>query len=224
MIKIGIAEDQALVRESLSIVLDLEKDLTVLWMAETGSDAIDAMQTSQVDLVLMDLRMPVLDGVVATKHITSKHPATKVVILTTFDHDEWILDAIHAGASICFLKEIPPKLLIHAIRLIHTNEFQPDNWSPEWRRYAPEIQMRANFRSLSVNHVTKSSVIGNEVLNLRELELLKRIGEGQSNTEIAKAMFLSEGTVKNYVSNLYNKIGVSNRNEAIRLARKIGVS
>src|ERR1700730_11509958 len=99
MIKIGIAEDQALVRESLAIVLGLEQDIEVAWEATNGLQAIKAMNESRVDIVLMDLRMPELDGVSATKQISSLSPNTKVIILTTFDHDEWILDAIHAGAA-----------------------------------------------------------------------------------------------------------------------------
>lgn len=221
MIKIGIAEDQALVRESLSIVLGLQHDIKVAWEAATGLQAVNAMKESVADIVLMDLRMPELDGVAATKQISVLSPKTKVIILTTFDHDEWILDAIQAGASFCFLKEIPPKLLIEAIRLIYQNQFQPDEWSSEWRRYAPEIQFKAK---VGMYNQTETATIGNEVLTQRELELFKRIGEGQSNAEIAKAMFLTEGTVKNYVSSLYNKVGVKNRNEAIRLARKIGIT
>lgn len=224
MIKIGIAEDQALVRESLSIVLGLEPDMKVSWEAETGLQAVEAIKESLVDIVLMDLRMPELDGVAATRQISSLSPGTKVIILTTFDHDEWILDAIQAGASFCFLKEIPPKLLIEAVRSIHRNQFNPNEWSQEWRRYAPEIQFKAKISRLSNYVSTGSAAIGNEILTQRELEILKRIGEGQSNLEIAEALFLSEGTVKNYVSSLYNKLGVKNRNEAIKLARKIGIT
>jgi DNA-binding NarL/FixJ family response regulator len=224
MIKIGIAEDQALVRESLAIVLGLEQDMVVVWEAANGLQAVKAMNKSMVDIVLMDLRMPDLDGAAATKQISSLSLNTKVIILTTFDHDEWILDAIHAGASFCFLKEIPPKLLIEAIRCIHHQQFNPDGWTSKWRRYAPEIQFKAKVGRLSSNVSTVTTAIGNEVLTQRELEILKRIGDGQSNIEIAKALFLSEGTVKNYVSGLYNKIGVKNRNEAIKLARTIGIS
>lgn len=224
MIKIGIAEDQALVRESLAIVLGLEQDMEVIWEAANGLQAIKAMNEYRADIVLMDLRMPELDGVAATKQMMSFSSNTKVVILTTFDHDEWILDAIHAGASFCFLKEIPPKLLIEAIRRIHHQQFNPDKWSVEWRRYAPEIQFKAKVGRLSGNISTESATIGNEVLTQRELEILKRIEKGLSNPEIATSLFLSEGTVKNYVSNLYSKIGVKNRNEAIRLARNLGIT
>jgi two-component system, NarL family, response regulator DesR len=219
MINIGIAEDQGLVRESLSIVLGLEKDMKVSWEAATGLQAVNAMKGKLVDIVLMDLRMPELDGVAATKQIVSELPTAKVIILTTFDHDEWILDAIHMGATVCFLKEIPPKLLIKAIRLIQHNQFSPEQWSPEWRRYAPEIQFKAKVRRIT----TLSANIGGEILTPKELDILKRIGTGESNSEIAHALFLSEGTVKNYVSALYNKVGVKNRHEAIRLARKIGI-
>ncbi|NRD77750.1 response regulator transcription factor [Bacillus sp. BRMEA1] len=221
MIKIGMAEDQALVRESLAIVLGLEHDMEVVWEAANGLQAVNALKENKADIVLMDLRMPELDGVSASKQISIVSPETKIIILTTFDHDEWILDALHAGASFCFLKEIPPKLLIEAIRCVYHQQFHPDSWSPEWRRYAPEIQFKAKVSRTYAS--SEAVVIENEFLTSRELEVLKRIGSGQTNSEIAKALFLSEGTVKNYVSSLYYKIGVKNRNEAIRLARKLGL-
>jgi two-component system, NarL family, response regulator DesR len=218
MIRIGIAEDQALVRESLAIIMNLEQDMEVVWKASTGFQALNMFTQSPVDVLLMDLRMPELDGVAATKKICSLSSTTKVLVLTTFDHDEWIVDALHAGATSCFLKEVPPQLLIKAIRYIHSGEFNPENWSEEWRKYTPEIQYKAKM-SLSIN-----SVMGTESLTQRELDILKRIGAGHSNIEIAKELFLTEGTVKNYVSNLYNKIGVKNRLEASKLAREQGIT
>jgi two-component system response regulator DesR len=219
MIRIGIAEDQALVRESLSIVLGLEKDMEVEWRAATGGEAVSAVKEKAVDVVLMDLRMPDMDGVAATRHIRSLSNDTTIIVLTTFDHDEWILDAIHAGAECCFLKDIPPLLLINAIRLIHSGKFELDEWSPEWRLYAPEIQFRA--RISSHQKAGRLMRLEKELLTPREWEILRRIGQSQTNNEMAEALFLS--TIKNYVSQLYMKIGVSNRAEAVRYAREKGI-
>ncbi|MED1204627.1 response regulator transcription factor [Heyndrickxia acidicola] len=221
MIRIGIAEDQALVRESLSIVLGLEKDMEVAWQAATGNEAVRAVMEKAVDVVLMDLRMPEMDGVAATMHIGSLSNECTIIVLTTFDHDEWILDAIHAGAECCFLKDIPPGLLIKAIRLILSDRFDLQEWSPEWRLYAPEIQVSARIRS---SQIAGRQVRTGEVhLTPREWEILRRISQNQTNTEMAKALFLTQGTIKNYVSQLYMKIGVSNRAEAIRYALGKGI-
>jgi two-component system, NarL family, response regulator DesR len=226
MIRIGIAEDQALVRESLAIVLDLEKDMNIVWKAESGTRAVEMMLSHPVDVVLMDLRMPDMDGVMASKQIFSKSDFVHIIVLTTFDHDEWILDAIHIGADCYFLKEVPPKLLIEAIRLIHSGNFQPEQWTENWRKYAPEIQFRAKLdtnHSLKQQSVHRQTHIGQEHFTHRDLEILRRIGQNMTNLEIAQALFLTEGTVKNYVSNLYQKMGVKNRSEAIRYVKDKGL-
>ncbi|WEG14775.1 response regulator transcription factor [Pullulanibacillus sp. KACC 23026] len=226
MITIGIAEDQALMRESLAIAKGLEADLEIAWKTETGRQTVDAIKENKVDVVLMDLRMPDMDGVTATKSIHSMYPKTKVIVLTTFDHDEWILDAIHAGASLCLLKEVPPKQLLEAIRLIHSNQFLLSKWTDEWRKFAPEIQFKANLRDqngwAAQTKQDKWSV-DQETLTHRDLEILSRIGQNLTNVEIAQALFLTEGIVKNYISNLYLKIGVKNRAEAIRYCKQKGI-
>jgi DNA-binding NarL/FixJ family response regulator len=223
MIRIGIAEDQALVRESLAIVLDLETDLTVTWKVETGVQAVEAMAREPVDVVLMDLRLPEMDGVTAIKHIFTKTTSTFIIVLTTFDHDGWILDAIHAGATCCFLKEVPPKLLIKAIRSIHSGHFSPDLWTEDWRKYAPELQFNAKLKGNSTLVHPVKSAQGKEYFTHRDLEVLRRMGQNMTNLEIAQTLFLTEGTVKNYISNLYQKMGVHNRSEAIRFAKDRGL-
>ncbi|HSU80143.1 MAG TPA: response regulator transcription factor, partial [Candidatus Angelobacter sp.] len=168
--------------------------------------------------------MPEMDGVTATKHIFSHTDSVFIIVLTTFDHDEWILDSINGGATCCFLKEVPPKLLIQAIRLIHQGHFHPDLWTDDWRKYAPEIQFGAKIRSSNtLTTSVKTSKDGQDHLTHRDLELLTRIGQNMTNSEIAHALFLTEGTVKNYVSNLYQKMGVHNRTEAIRFAKDRGL-
>jgi two-component system response regulator DesR len=226
MICLGIAEDQALVRESLAIVLDLEEDLNIVWKVESGTQAVRVMRSHPVDVVLMDLRMPDMDGVTASKQIFSQTESVHIIVLTTFDHDEWILDAIHAGVACCFLKEVPPKLLIEAIRLIYSGNFQPEHWTEDWRKYAPEIQFNAKLgtnNTLKQQSVHRPIKLGQEHFTHRDLEILRRMGQNMTNIEIAQALFLTEGTVKNYVSNLYQKMGVRNRSEAIRIAKDKGL-
>lgn len=214
MIRIGIAEDQALIRESLAIVLNLQEDVRVLWTATNGSEAVKAVGEEQVDVILMDLRMPGMDGISAMRTIRTVQADVKMIVLTTFHHDEWMIDALNAGAVACFLKEIPPQLLMDAIRRLLTGSWDPGEWTPEWRKYAPEIQFQVH--GLVVDSTTQT-------LTVREVEVLRAMCRGRTNTEIATTMYLTEGTVKNYVSGIYQKLGVRHRTEAIHLARKRGL-
>jgi len=217
-IRVGIAEDQALVRESLAIVLNLEADLQVQWTAASGVDALRQMEQSPVDVVLTDLRMPLMDGVATTKQLKQLRPGVQVIVLTTFHHDEWLLDALKAGAAACLLKDVPPSLLADAIRLIRigAGTWEPSAWSPDWRLYAPDIQFQARAVGRDEH--------GFDTLTARDVELLRMICSGDSNGEMAHKLHLSEGTIKNYVSALYAKLGVRHRHEAIRIARERGIS
>lgn len=214
MITIGIAEDQALVRESLAIVLDLEPDLQVRWTAATGRIAMDTAQSDPVDVVLMDLRMPELDGVTAMKHLRALEVQSTFIVLTTFHQDEWVLDALNAGAKAVFLKETPPALLVRAIRSILSDKWDVESWSTEWRNYAPQIQFQTKFTAYTEGL--------DSTLTKRDLDVIRKICAGMTNLEIAESLHLSEGTVKNYVSSLYSKLGVRHRAEAIRIARERG--
>jgi two-component system response regulator DesR len=218
-IQIGIAEDQALIRESLAIVLGLESDIEVRWTAETGSEAVSKLKETPVDIILMDLRMPQMDGVSAMKYIQKDEEIIKkptIIVLTTFHHDEWLIDALGVGAEACFLKEIPPNLLARAIREIVAEEWDPALWGGDWRKYVPEIQF--SIRS-------KENLIegGHEYLTARDMDILRKLCSGATNGEIAAVLHLSEGTVKNYVSSLYVKLGVRHRAEAVKLAYEKGI-
>lgn len=214
-IRIGIAEDQALVRESLAIVLNLEADLEVTWTAASGLDAASQLEESSVDVVLTDLRMPLMDGVSATQHFKRMQPSVCVIILTTFHQDEWLLDALNSGAAACLLKDVPPQLLADAIRQIHNQTWEPSAWSPDWRMYAPDIQFRVR--------TGRKNESERDTLSAREVELLRLISAGLANVEIAQKLHLSEGTVKNYVSALYAKLGIRQRSDVIRFAREKGI-
>lgn len=213
--KIAIVEDQALVRESLAVVLGLEPDVTVAWTAATGTEAILLASGAPVDVLLMDLRLPDMDGVAALRRINPAQTQTTALVLTTFPHDEWLLDALQAGAAACFSKEIPPRLLMDAIRRIVAGRFDPEEWSSQWRRFAPEIQFRlrpVQGHSTAVDGLTS-----------REVALLRQICAGATNGEIATHLHLTEGTVKNIVSQIYAKLGVRHRAEAVAAARDRGL-
>jgi two-component system response regulator DesR len=217
LITIGIAEDQALIRDCLAIVLNLEKDVEVRWTAETGLKALAKLKETPVEVVLMDLRMPEMDGVTAIQQIykdPANHIKPIVIVLTTFHHDEWLVDALHAGAAACFLKEIPPQLLMVAIRDILSGHWNPAEWSADWRKFVPEIQFKTRM-----NHKPEE---GNDALTSREIDILRKLSAGLTNGEIAIGLHLSEGTVKNYVSALYAKLGVRHRAEAVKIARDRG--
>jgi two-component system response regulator DesR len=218
VITIGIAEDQALIRDCLAFVLGLEKDVEVRWTAINGLEALAKIKEQPVDIVLMDLRMPEMDGVTAIQQIHKNISNVKkplMVVLTTFHHDEWLVDALSAGAAACFLKEIPPQLLIQALRDITSGRWDPAEWSADWRKYVPEIQFKTNIK-----HKLEDS---NESLTSRDLDILRKLCVGSTNSEIAFGLHLSEGTVKNYVSKLYEKLGVRHRAEAVRFARDRGI-
>jgi two-component system, NarL family, response regulator DesR len=219
MIQIGIAEDQALIRESLAIVLGLETDIEVKWTAANGSEAVSKLKESPADMILMDLRMPQMDGVSAMKHIQNDEGIIEkpiIVVLTTFHHDEWLIEAMGAGARACFLKEIPPDLLARALREIIANEWNPALWGGDWRKYVPEIQF-------SIRGTGTPAEAGHEPLTVRDMDILRKLCAGATNGEIAGALHLSEGTVKNYVSSLYAKLGVRHRAEAVKLAHDKGI-
>lgn len=220
MIRVGIAEDQALIRESLAIVLGLEADIEVSWTAVTGVETIANLKAAPVDVILMDLRMPEMDGVSAIRHIQKIEdiiPKPRVIVLTTFHHDEWLIDALNSGATACFLKEIPPRLLAQALRDIVAGEWHPSLWSEDWRKFVPEIQFSLRFKE-------KLTEPNSEYLTTRDLDILRKLCAGATNGEIAASLHLSEGTVKNYVSTLYSKLGVRHRAEAVKLAHDRGLN
>lgn len=202
-----ITDDQRLMREGLKTILDLEQDLTVVQLAENGRDALDKIAKSQPDVVLMDIRMPIMNGVECTGIIKQRYPEVKVLILTTFDDDEFIIDALKNGAVGYILKDLPSEKLIDAIRDV----------------YLGNSIMQPEIAAKVISHITgshgslyKTSVVEHNSrieLTEREKEVLQLVGKGMTNMEIAKNLFISEGTVKNYISNLYSKLEVNDRSK-----------
>ncbi|MNV60563.1 Response regulator protein VraR [compost metagenome] len=216
-IRVLIAEDQDLIRKSLGIVLGMNPDIEVSGMAGNGRDAVALAESLLPDVVLMDIHMPVMDGVEATREIKAKLPEVKVIILTTFQEMDIVTGALNAGAEGYILKAIDPADLAGAIRLVRRGETM----------ITQEVARALFARSLSGSSGrTDEAVPAKEAfggLTERELQVLRCISDGLANRQIAERMYLSEGTVKNYISSIYSKLNVQNRASAMRKAAEEGL-
>lgn len=215
MIRIIICDDQAIVTEGLQVILESDPDLTVVAIGQDGAQAIELVAEHKPDIILMDLKMPGKNGIQATRHIKAHHPEMYVLVLTTYDADEWVFDAIRSGASGYLLKNTPPADLIKAVKKTVEGETPIDS--------AVAGKLFTHVKRAESN-VTPS--IANTDLNSlseREQEVLQLLAKGLSNKEIAAQLFLSEGTVRNYVSSLFSKLDVSDRTQATLIAVRHGL-
>jgi DNA-binding NarL/FixJ family response regulator len=211
-----IVDDQELVRAGFRMILDAEKDIEVAGEAADGREAVAEAQRLQPDVVLMDVRMPVVDGIEATRRLLADgETRAKVVMLTTFDMDEYVYDALRAGASGFLLKDVPPEQLVSGIRAVAAGD----------ALLAPSITRRviAEFVRRPPSSVRTLPPELAE-LTARELEVLKLIARGLSNAEIAKELFVSETTVKTHVAHVLMKLGVRDRVQAVVLAYETGIA
>ncbi len=210
MIRLLIADDQALVRGGFRMILDAEADLEVVGEAADGEQAIAMTAALRPDVVLMDVRMPGLDGVEATRVIAARGVG-RVLMLTTFDLDRLVADAVHAGASGFLLKDVRPDDLVHAVRAVHAGE----------TLLAPAITRRLLQRFTRGRSGEAADRLGR--LSPREQEVLRRIAEGRSNEEIATLLHLSPATVKTHVSRLLAKLELRDRIQAVIFAYESGL-
>ncbi len=210
--KVLICDDQAIVRDGLTMLLKLEPDIEVVGSAEDGAVAVEIVEKERPDLVLMDLKMPVMNGVEATRQIRMKYPGVKVLVLTTYDNDEWVFDAIQAGASGYLLKDTPRDELVKAIRGTVTGKTYVDP------AVAGKVLEQASSRQ------TQPATLITGKLTEREIEILRLMAKGLSNADISERLFLSEGTVRNYVSAILAKLGVSDRTQAAVIAIQHGLT
>ena len=210
MIKVVICDDQIIVTEGLAKILSTAKEMEILGTAYNGEEAIALTNQHTPDLVLMDLKMPIMNGITATRKIKQTSPDTKILILTTYDDDEWLFDALRVGADGYLLKDTPPEDLLKAIHGTITGKAYID----------PNITSKV-IKNVSRATSPKNKTIYN--LSPREQEILKLIAQGLSNADIADRLYLSEGTIRNYTSNLFQKLGVSDRTQAAVVAIKHGL-
>lgn len=216
-IRILICEDQTLMRQGLHTVLELEPGFQVVGEATNGEEAIERynelqQQGTGPDVVLMDIQMPVKNGVQATAAITIAHPGARVIILTTFDYEDYVFEAIKAGAMGYLLKDVPAEELTSTIRKVYAGEpfIQP--------RVASKLLVEFGRKGRTTANQSTGSI--DEELSTREIEVLKLLAAGASNREIADKLVLAEGTVKNHVSNILSKLHAENRTHAANLARE----
>ncbi|MBW4446365.1 MAG: response regulator transcription factor [Spirirestis rafaelensis WJT71-NPBG6] len=206
MIRVLLVDDQALFRQGLASLLSLEEDLEIVGQASHGFEAIALTQTLQPDVILMDVRMPICDGVVATGEIHQRFPWIRILVLTTFDEDEYIWKSLQAGALGYLLKSTPSAQLATAIRTLHQGHCQ---LGPT---IAPKVFAQLHPPAIKQNlhyHLTE-----------RESEVLKLISHGKNNREIAQMLYLTEGTVKNYVTQILGRLGLRDRTQAALWAKE----
>jgi NarL family two-component system response regulator LiaR len=212
MMKLIICDDQAIVRDGLEMLLKLEPDIKIVGVAEDGAAAVEMAAKEKPDLVLMDLKMPIMNGVEATRQIRTRYPDIKVLVLTTYDDDAWVFDAIQSGASGYLLKDTPRDEVVKAIRGTVTGKTYVD----------PSVAGKVLHQASS--HQSRSASLITSQLTEREIEVLRLIAKGLNNKDISERLFLSEGTVRNHVSAILAKLGVSDRTQAAVIAIQHGLS
>ena len=216
-IRIVIAEDQALVRRGVALLLSLEPDMEVVGQACNGAEAVELARLLKPDVVLMDLHMPVKGGVAATREITQALPSTQVLVLTTLDDDETVFEAVRAGAHGYLLKDAEEDELLETVRALRRGE----------SRLTPQIARKVmdQFRRLAQSGRLPQEAVagrnsGEDALNEKEAKVLELIAQGMSNRQIGAALFLAEGTIKNYVSRIMEKLHANTRTELAVLSRR----
>lgn len=218
-IRVAVVDDQQLVRSGFSMLINSQPDLFVVGQAGNGADAVALLADSPADVVLMDVRMPGMDGIEATRRILEQDrgKGPKIIVLTTFDLDEYALAAIQAGASGFLLKDAPPEELLEAIRTVHRGDavIAPSTTRRLLDHVAPLL------RSPSSTNQAATTAVG--TLTAREHEVFTLIAQGRSNSEIAGDLFLSEATVKTHVGHILTKLAARDRVQAVVMAYQAGV-
>ncbi|MDF2707823.1 MAG: response regulator [Nonomuraea muscovyensis] len=214
-IKVLLADDESLVRSGFRVLLDLEDDITVVGEATNGAEAVERARATRPDVVLMDIRMPRLDGIQATAQIAETHglEQVRVLILTTYDTDENVFDALHAGASGFLLKDAGPAELLHAIRVVAAGD----------ALLAPRITRRLIGQFTARRTAAQNAEDRLAVLTEREREVLALVGQGMSNHEIGAELFLSPSTARTHVSRAMAKLGARDRAQMVVIAYQTGL-
>ena len=234
-IRVLVVDDQQLVRDGIASLLRVQEGITVIGTATNGQEALEQALALLPDVILMDVRMPLMDGVEATIQILKQMPACCILMLTTFDDDEYVRDALRAGARGYLLKDIPAQDLAKAVHAVSQGVYQLDAavvekmidtfGKPGTTKKNESEQRIALPPSLSPE--TKGNVVSDVLsttgLTSREVEILRLIATGATNREVADALVISEGTVKNHLSNIFSRLGLRDRTQAVMYAREHGL-
>ncbi|GEP64811.1 DNA-binding response regulator [Clostridium beijerinckii] len=209
MINVVLVDDQQIVREGLKIILSLDNEINILKEAENGKQLLKILQEIQPDIILMDIRMPFMNGVEATKIVKEKYNNIKVIILTTFNEDEYVLQGIRNGADGYILKDARSHDIIKAIKAAYNGDILLDP--------AVTTKLIRAFNSMSIDkqnpRIINKQKKKLELLTQREMDVAKLVAQGNSNKDICHTLFLTEGTVKNYLTNIFEKLELSSRTE-----------
>mgnify|MGYP001455890720 CR=1 FL=1 len=213
-VRLLVVDDQRLMREGLRTLLEMEPGVTVAGEASNGQEALEAYAQLLPDVALMDVRMPVMDGVEATRRLRERWPAARVIILTTFDDDEYVFEGLRAGAAGYLLKDVSIQELVEAIHTVMAGGVLIE----------PSVARKvvAEFARLAAP-VARPAPNLDEPLSERELDILRLLAQGMTNREIAQRLYLAEGTVKNYVTHILGKIGARDRTQAALRGRELGL-
>ena len=211
MIRVLICDDQAVVCDGLELILSSDPEIEVVGIAYDGAEALAAVPKTRPDLVLMDLKMPGMNGIQATRLIKQQYPQVQVLVLTTYADDEWVFDAIRSGANGYLLKGTPRAELLRAVKGTAEGQTHVD----------PAVAGKL-FTHISQSAAPEDTTVS-ENLSERELEILKLLAQGLTNSEIADRLSLTRGTVRNYVSSILTKLGVEDRTQAALIAARHGL-
>jgi DNA-binding NarL/FixJ family response regulator len=222
-VRVLVVDDQRLMRDGIASLLSIQQGIEVVGTASNGQEAVEQALALQPDVVLMDVRMPVMDGVAATAEIHRQLPDCQVLMLTTFDDEEYIVDALRAGASGYLLKDVPAHDLAKAVISAHNGIYQLD--AAVASKMVSRLAGLESKRSTPVPAPTSRSPtsIMQTDLSEREIEVLRLIAKGATNREIAEQLVITEGTVKNHISNILNRLGLRDRTQAAIYAREHGL-
>lgn len=228
VVRVLVVDDQQLMREGLASLLRIQDGIEIIGTAANGQEALEQAASKKPDVILMDVRMPVMDGVMATEQVRRQLPDCKILMLTTFDDEEYVIEALRVGASGYLLKDIPARDLAQAVQAVHLGIYQLDpvvmsrvittlarRKSSESRPSGPETAPPSRERTTSA-----PSSLKNAELTEREIEVLRLIAKGSTNREIAEQLVISEGTVKNHISNILSRLGLRDRTQAAIYARE----
>ncbi len=214
IIKVLLVDDQSLFREGLRTLLEVQPDFQVVGEAANGEEALRLAATTTPDVVLMDLRMPVMDGVTATRRLRDLFPKVRVIVLTTFDDDETVFDGLRAGAVGYLLKDVTSEKLCEAIRAAFRGEY--------FMQPSITAKVMSEFTRMARTPRVQVSELATDLSN-RELEVLRQVATGASNKEIADMLVIAEGTVKNHLTSILSKLEARDRMQAVLKAREYGI-